>query len=96
MVVEWLGLRLGQEVGHQVGKGREPFRPHPVVALPADVVGDHETGIREHPQVLAHRGPADRPTGRELDDPGTAGGQGTQEVTSNRVGDSGEGIHPNR
>jgi hypothetical protein len=63
------------------------------VALAAAVVGDHQPGVGEQPQVLAHRGSADRVVGGEIDHAGRATRQPTEQVAAHRVGQCGEGVH---
>ena len=81
------------ELGDEVGDGGQPLGPDPVVPLAAEVVGDDQARLREHPQVLAHGRPADLAARREVDDPGAATGQGAQQVAAHRVRDRAEDVH---
>lgn len=57
-----------------------------VVPFAAVVVGGHETGISENPEVTRDGRPTDVVLGGEVDDACTADGEPTQQVASNRVG----------
>ncbi|UUZ60272.1 hypothetical protein LP418_04895 [Nocardioides sp. B-3] len=54
------------------------------------VIGNHQPGLAEHPQVPTDGGPTDGVVAREVDHPPRSARQSLEQLPADRVGERGE------